>query len=185
MGNEQGMGDQTRAFLEQHVSEELLEWLRRTGYAIAGSRGGEADVTGLVQKVVLLAGRAREQLQDPARFRAWIRTILVREVLAELQLERHRRRQRFQDGELEQVRDDRDEGSSLEQEEEQSLAKAQLADLLAQLSEADREVICLSRLKGLPDEEVADLLGITQTALRQRRKRALDRLQQVVEQPEE
>jgi len=47
---------------------------------------------------------------------------------------------------------------------------------LAALPEADREVLVLRILEGLPTREAAEVLGITEVAVRSRQVRALDRL---------
>jgi len=139
------------------------------------------DASGLVAEAVLRAGFHRRQLQDVGKVKAWVRTILVREVLAKLQLERHRRTQALRDEHLSQLSDPREPENAMEREEEKSWAKAYLGDLLGLLSEQDREVICLCRLQGIPDAEVASLLSITPESLRKRRSRALRRLQDLAQ----
>ena len=47
---------------------------------------------------------------------------------------------------------------------------------LAALPEADREVLVLRILEGLPTRQAAEVLGITEVAVRSRQVRALDRL---------
>jgi RNA polymerase sigma-70 factor, ECF subfamily len=47
---------------------------------------------------------------------------------------------------------------------------------LAALPEADREVLVLRILEGLPTREASEVLGITEVAVRSRQVRALDRL---------
>ncbi len=56
---------------------------------------------------------------------------------------------------------------------------AYVYELLQQLSEPDRRVICLCLLAEVPDERAAKELGISPTALRQRRSRALKRLREL------
>jgi RNA polymerase sigma-70 factor, ECF subfamily len=52
----------------------------------------------------------------------------------------------------------------------------QVRAALAALPEADREVLVLRILEGLPTREAAEVLGITEVAVRSRQVRALDRL---------
>jgi RNA polymerase sigma factor (sigma-70 family) len=176
------MGDDTRRFLEQHFPGAYLDELKAMAHALAGRKAGQVDPSGLVVDAMLRAARKHRQLKELGNLKAWFRTILVREVLAKLQLECHRRTQEFGDDHLRQLPQPGEEGDLLERDEEKSWAKAYLWKLLSRLSEDDQAVICLSRLKGLPDADVAELLGINETALRQRRSRAVRRLQTLAQQ---
>jgi RNA polymerase sigma-70 factor (ECF subfamily) len=51
---------------------------------------------------------------------------------------------------------------------------------LAQLPPADREVLALTYIAELPPAEIARVLGIAEASVRTRRKRALDRLREIV-----
>src|SRR5262245_18837195 len=51
---------------------------------------------------------------------------------------------------------------------------------LAQLPPADREVLVLTYIAELPPAEMARVLGIADASVRRRRKRALDRLREIV-----
>jgi RNA polymerase sigma-70 factor (ECF subfamily) len=51
---------------------------------------------------------------------------------------------------------------------------------LAQLPPADREVLVLTYIAELPPAELARVLGMTEAGVRTRRKRALDRLREIV-----
>lgn len=51
---------------------------------------------------------------------------------------------------------------------------------LAQLPSADREVLALTYIAELPPAEIARVLGIAEASVRTRRKRALDRLREIV-----
>jgi RNA polymerase sigma factor (sigma-70 family) len=178
---DQPMGDDTWKFLEHHFSRAYLEELKGLARYLAGRKAGQFDPSGLVIEAVLKAARNRSQLKDPAKFNPWMKTILVREVMAGLQLECHRRTQEMSEDYLRTLSDRGGRVSPLEREDQQSWAKAYLWRLLSLLSEADREVICLCRMEGLPDPEAAELLGISQQTLRKRRSRALQRLQQLAQ----
>ena len=176
------MGDETRRFLERYFPSAYVEELKTMAYGLAGRQAGQVDPSGLVIDAILRAARHHRQLRDPGNLRAWVRTILVREIMAKLHLECFRRRRALDVDHLSHLPEKPEQLSPLDREEEKAQAKVYLALLLARLSETDREVICLSRLKGLPDADAAELLGVSEEALRQRRSRALKRLQQLARQ---
>jgi RNA polymerase sigma-70 factor (ECF subfamily) len=74
-----------------------------------------------------------------------------------------------------------DPGPSPSEAAEAREAAAQMAAAVAQLDEADREVLLMRQVERLPYEEVACLLGVTAEAARQRYGRALIRLRRLVE----
>jgi RNA polymerase sigma-70 factor (ECF subfamily) len=182
MDQSEKMGDETRAFLERNFPRAYLDELKTMAHALAGRKAGQVDPSGLVIDAILRAARHHRQLRDLGNLRAWVRAILVREIMSKLQMERYRRTREIDADYLHHLPERREPMSPLDREEEKSRAKAFLAQLLERLSEADREVICLSRLEGLPDPDAAELLGVSEEALRQRRCRAVKRLQQLARQ---
>lgn len=54
--------------------------------------------------------------------------------------------------------------------------KARLMEALAELAEADREILVLRYLEQLPGREIAEILQISEVAVRQRLTRAVERL---------
>lgn len=182
MDPDRPMGDETHKFLEQHYSAASLEQFKAMARRLAGARAGQVDVSSLTVEAFLKAARHHRQLQDHGKFKAWMRKILVRDVLARLHLESHRRTQAFEADRLCLLPDRQETEDRPEQEEETARIKAYLSRLLALIPDDDREVICLCRLQGLPDAAAAELLGITEPALRQRRCRALRRLKELARQ---
>jgi len=182
MDREQPMGDQTRHFLEQHFPGAYLDELKALAHALAGRKAGQVDPSGLVVNAMLRAARKHRQLEELGNLKAWFKTILVREVMAKLKLECYRRTQELGEDHLRQLPQIREQDNAVEREDEKSWAKAYLGQLLSRMTEQDQEVICLSRLNELPDADVAELLGISTESLRQRRSRALRRLQTLAEQ---
>lgn len=62
---------------------------------------------------------------------------------------------------------------------------AQITDALADLSEGDREVLVLFHLEQLTISEICQVLGLTEAAVRSRRRRALERLAGILRSPGE
>jgi RNA polymerase sigma-70 factor (ECF subfamily) len=182
MNADRPMGDETYKFLEQHYSDEYLEELKGVARFLAGDKAAQVDVSSLAVEALLKAARNHRQLRDPGKFRSWMKQILVNDVLARLQLAGHRRTQALEAGLLSQLPDPREAEEGPAGAEEKAQARSYLSRLLALLPEADREVICLCRLQGLPDAEAANLLGVSAPALRQRRSRALRRLKELARQ---
>jgi RNA polymerase sigma factor (sigma-70 family) len=179
MSSDKPMGDDTHRFVEQHYSPEHLEELKATARRLAADKAAQVDASALVLEAWLKAARNHRQLRDPEHFNAWMKRIVVHEVLARLRLESCRRTRTVGQDRLRELPDPRAQECAPEAEEEKARAKAYLARLLALLPEADRDVLCVSRLQGLPDGKAAELLGISQVALRQRRSRAMQRLKEL------
>lgn len=181
MKPDEKMGDETRRFLEEHFPPAYLDELKSLARGLAGRKAGQVDPSGVVIEAVLRAARDHRQLKELSSLRAWVRTILIREIMAKLQLECYRRRREFSEEHLRLLPEAEAPLNLLERAEEKSRAKAYLGRLLERLSAPDREVICLSRIQGWPDADVAELLGVSEPALRQRRSRAVKRLRQLAQ----
>jgi RNA polymerase sigma-70 factor (ECF subfamily) len=174
MASDLPMGTETRRFLEDHATAENVRQMKAIALQWARNKSAKIDVSQIVHDVLVKAARHRRQLRNPDRVRTWMRTTLVREVMA--QLERAHTRTRALPPE--QPTGDGQE-SPQEREVEKREAMAHLYELLQQLPESDRTVICLCLLAELPDERAAKELGISCAALRQRRHRALKRLREL------
>jgi RNA polymerase sigma factor (sigma-70 family) len=160
----------------------VVDQLKQIAYARAGRKSAQVDPSGLVSEAILRAAGHWREVEDMSKVKAWVRTILVREVIARLRLDSVSRTQEFGSDELQTLRDFREQQTAVEREDEVAFAKARLWHLLSRLPDADREVISLCRLAELSDEEVATLLEISPEALRQRRSRAMRRLQDLARQ---
>lgn len=189
----QGHGGALGSLLELYTN--YLRLLARTQIDL--HLRARANPSDLVQETFLEAFRDFGQFRGDteAEFLAWLRRILVRN-LARL-VERHVkagkrsvRREVPLDRRLKELEQSADRidaalvnhGSSPNCQAQRRELAAVLADQLARLSEADREVIVLRNLEGLPFEEVARRLGRTPGAVRVLWLRALERLRQLLKQ---
>jgi RNA polymerase sigma-70 factor (ECF subfamily) len=175
--------DNTDSFLKQLFADPaFLEQLRRLAHARAGCQAGRADASGLVIEALLKAGQHWREVQDPCKLTSWVKTILVREIMAKLKLAHHQRTREFGDSGLDFLKDTKAQDDAVERDEDRIAARARLWRLLSRLSEADREILCLSRIQEIPDPDVAVLLNVTEETVRKRRSRALERLKKLAEQ---
>jgi RNA polymerase sigma-70 factor (ECF subfamily) len=163
----------------------LLELYRdylhgRAGALIGLNLRGVVNPSDLVQQTFLEACRDFGQFEGTteAQWRAWLRRILAHN-LATL-VERHlraRKRDVRRQGSLDrQGVDPVSPLSSPSAQAQRQEASAALANQLAQLPAASREVLRLRNLEGLSFEEVARRMGRTPGAVRGLWVRALDRL---------
>jgi RNA polymerase sigma-70 factor (ECF subfamily) len=162
--------DNTEKFIQKIYGTALYEQLKARARRVAGDKAGKLDPSGLVVEAVLRAVQERDGLQDETRLKAWLTTIVVNEVLAKLRLAEMRTQALPAEEQLPA------RPGQMQESDEQ---KIELLRLLEQLSEADRRVICLRELEGLSYPDIAEKLGITEEAVRQRRCRALDRLKKL------
>lgn len=166
-------GDQAayRALYEKHLSAVARYAARFTGNA---ARADE-----LAQDVFLQVYRARERWEPRAKFTTWLYTIAHNLCLNEVR--RFDYRGRFEpletpDGEPVELADARALAgdarvSSVELEE-------RLRALLAELPETQRTALLLSRVQGLRYEEIGDVLGCTEQAVKSLIFRATRRLKE-------
>lgn len=148
---------------------------------------GKADAEDVVQDVFLLADRAFADFRGgtEAELLAWLRTILARHVAG---LVRHYFGTDARDVNLEvSLAEELDHssrqaatlicpGSSPSSAAARRETAVLVADALARLDAADREVLVLRHLDGLSFVEIAARLGTTDSAVRKRWCRALPRL---------
>ncbi|MFZ2490826.1 MAG: sigma-70 family RNA polymerase sigma factor [Thermoanaerobaculia bacterium] len=128
----------------------------------------------VAQEVYLAAWNDRRNLRNPASFLPWLRQITRNQ--ARLWLRRHRRELQVEPAALAAV-DARPtpEAALLTAEEERVLR-----DVLDSLPEEVREIVTLYYREGSSSQQVADLLGLSEPAVRQRLSRARARVRDEV-----
>jgi RNA polymerase sigma-70 factor, ECF subfamily len=150
---------------EAAFSELFARHAGRLQGALRRMVGGAAD--DVLQTTFLSIVRARGRYERGAPFRPWLYTVAVN--AARDHLRRHRR----------------EEPHTPEELPEQAVDPAPLRDpglvrtveaALAQLPESQREAIVLHRFEGFSFKEVAELLGVSETAVKVRAHRGYERL---------
>ena len=170
MNEKRELEEITQEFVDKVFNTAMYEQLKAKARQVAGGKAAKVDASGLVVDAVLRALQNRHALRDETNLRAWLTTIVVNEVLAKLRLAEIRT-QALPD-EINLLATPPEEAAKDEQ-------KAYMLSLLAQLSDADRTVICLCKLQDMPYAEAAALLAIKEDALRQRLCRAMNRLKNI------
>ncbi|MEW6367383.1 MAG: sigma-70 family RNA polymerase sigma factor [Acidobacteriota bacterium] len=127
---------------------------------------GEAEAEDLVQEGLIAAWRAMKSLRNPEGFDAWVARIVFRRCLR-----RARGFRRFL------PMDSIPERSSLGNAEEQ----LGIWQLLSRLAPRQRAVLHLTIVEGMTDSEIAGSLGIKAASVRAHRRRAKDRLAQLLD----
>lgn len=126
--------------------------------------GDPASAEELVQETFLRVHRARERYVPEARFSTWLYRIATNLALNELRRPRHRAPHRSSDD---------DDGPVLGDEapavdavvEARALGRAAAREL-AQLPEKQRAALCLTAVEGLSYAEVAEVLEVTEKAVK-------------------
>lgn len=161
-------GDE-RAFavlLRRHTS-----YLRAYAIRLTGSR---ADADDVVQQAFITAWRSLDSLNEPERFKAWMRRIVSNRAIDLI------RSRRIDDGPVEEYVPAPDSVNP----ERQAIAHEglkRLSDALAKLPAAQREVWTMRELGGLSYEEIAAELGVSSAVVRGRLARARTGLVQELE----
>jgi RNA polymerase sigma-70 factor, ECF subfamily len=133
--------------------------------------GNREDAQEVVQDSFVRAYRGLRGCRQPERFSAWLFRIVVNRCrTAQRQLKRSRR---FGEPLPEDVPANGDAVASMEWREE-------IARALAQLRPPYREAFLLRYVNGLDYQEMAELTGANQAALRMRVKRASDQLRELL-----
>ncbi len=136
--------------------------------------GSLEDADDALQSAFVRAYRKLDRCRDPERFGAWLYQIVINECRT-LSSRRERRERRL-------VR----EGEALDQ----PVAPADSPDLalrdeiqraLDQLDRGQREAFVLKHVEGLSYEEMTELTGVGESALKMRVKRACTRLRELLE----
>ncbi|HZX40300.1 MAG TPA: RNA polymerase sigma factor [Myxococcaceae bacterium] len=150
---------------KQAFSELFTRHAGRLQGALRRMVGAAAD--DVLQTTFLSIVRARGRYERGAPFRPWLYTVAVN--AARDHLRRHRREEPHPAGELPETPTDPaplpDPGLS------RTVEKA-----LAKLPDSQREAIVLHRFEGFSFKEIAELLGVTETAVKVRAHRGYERL---------
>lgn len=129
---------------------------------MVGSAAGD-----VLQTTFLSIVRARGRYQRGAPFRPWLYTVAIN--AARDHLRRHRREEPHPTGTLP------DRPADPEPLPDPGLSRT-IEAALAQLPENQREAIVLHRFEGFSFREIAELLGVTETAVKVRAHRGYQRL---------
>ncbi|MCP5141900.1 MAG: sigma-70 family RNA polymerase sigma factor [Gammaproteobacteria bacterium] len=140
--------------------------LKRYAYWLSGDHATAED---LVQETLLRAWRALEQLRDPQAVKGWLFTTLRRENARRFE----RIQPEYSDIELDTLCADR-VGSEVECDTEV------VRDAIARLPRAYREPLLLQVVGGYDYHEIADMLGVTQSAVTSRLFRARQKLTELL-----
>jgi len=152
---------------------EAYLWL--AGLALSHARGGTPDdvrdaLNETALRVLMKVGDGAYQRLEHGCFRAWCWTILKHCLLGDARS--HLRFRRY----AERMREQYDGTSN----DEMSTNRALIAELVATLPDAQREVITL-RYQGYSDEEIGQRLGITADNVRQRHSRGVRSIRSTLE----
>jgi len=150
---------------EQAFSELFARHAGRLQGALRRMVGSAAD--DVLQTTFLSIVRSRGRYERGAPFRPWLYTVAVN--AARDHLRRHRREEPHAPGELP---DQEAEPAPLP---DPGLARTVEA-ALARLPASQREAIVLHRFEGFSFKEVAELLGVSETAVKVRAHRGYERL---------
>jgi RNA polymerase sigma-70 factor (ECF subfamily) len=133
---------------------------------------GNAETAGdLVQETFMRVIEARERYQPTRTFASWLYTIAMN--LLRDQLRRHKRR-----GTTEELSETNLEMHVSEPEIELSERRAAVQKAVQSLPEEQREVILLAKYQGLSYAEIAEILRISEAAVKQRAYRGLKTLRE-------
>ena len=162
------VGGDSSAFSElfSRYAPVLLRMLRRQ------IRNAE-DAHEIVQQTFLQMHRARRDFQQGRRLRPWLMTICFN-----LKREHFRRKMRRPEAPLEfEPKEDTPKRDPLERKDDAKM----LRDALATLPEGQREVIIMHWFDDLSFPEVAEILGLSVSAVKVRAHRGYQTLRKVLE----
>jgi RNA polymerase sigma-70 factor (ECF subfamily) len=139
---------------DRRAADQLLQrYLRGCRVVALAVTGNEADADDVCQDAFVSAIERIDDCRDPARFGGWL-----------LQIVRNRARNLLRHGKVRSTEalDDAvaDPGSSASAAAERGELRERLQAGLAQLPQAQREVVLLHDLEGWKHEEIAGLLGL-------------------------
>jgi RNA polymerase sigma-70 factor (ECF subfamily) len=146
------------ALYEKHAKE-----LYNTIYRIVQHSGEAEDV---LQDTFIAAFKGIAQFEQRSSFAAWIKRIAINQSISVLR----KRRIRFVETEIDVLGDTADE-TSLDESDFQFKVDA-VKDAINDLSPGYRTVVQLYLLDGIPQEEIAQILGITNSTVRTQYHRA-------------
>jgi RNA polymerase sigma-70 factor, ECF subfamily len=136
--------------------------------------GNREDAEDVLQLAFVRAFRALHRCEDPERFAAWLYQIVVNECRTYLSRRTRRERRFLPDAEAADPATDHPWAALGEQDE--------ILQAVAQLSIEQREAFLLKHVEELSYEEMNELTGVGESALKMRVKRACERLRELLEQ---
>jgi RNA polymerase sigma-70 factor (ECF subfamily) len=148
-------------------------WLRTIVYSRVGGAEGVDDV---MQEVALAAVRQRENLPEPSRIAPWLYRVAVRQSL--LYRRKAGRRRKLVNGYVQQ-KPPAEHDESAPDPLNWLLAKERsglLRSALERLARRDREILLLKYAESWTYEQIAEHLGVTESAVETRLHRARARL---------
>lgn len=179
MNQPDGMGPETRDYLAELVGNgELYERLRRQAYRQAGDKAHKVDPSLAALETLVQAALRRDQFSGTTEqeFWAWLRTILVNQVISGLRRSECRNVSYEEAGNCERATNRAGPAEEAEKAEEISA----LGQALEKLRPEERDLLCLYHRSDVPRALVAQLLGISEPALRKRAERARKRLKELM-----
>lgn len=137
--------------------------------------GSADDADDALQMAFVRAYRALDRCKDPSRFAAWLYQIVINECRT-FSARRARRERRIVADEvaLASAADDR-------AGDDTPLDAELVQRALDQLDDAQREAFVLKHVEGMGYDEMSALTGASESALKMRVKRAVDRLREILE----
>lgn len=153
--------------LYHHLSPWLLAVYRRSAIP-------DAVAHELVQQAFLRIHLARARYRTGEPVRPWVLVIATRLLADHFRSAKSRKERPLEEGETDRISaPEPDAGLPIELEEE-------LRRAIESLPAAQREVIVLHKLQGLPMQEVAERTGVSEAAVRVRASRAYEALRQAL-----
>ena len=142
--------------------------------------GQVADTEEVIQDVFFTAFRKAKTFQGAAQFSTWLYRLTVNAALGKIRRSKNSKKEveyeeylpKFQQDGHHLVRPVVDWSDTLDEKYAQQEMQRLLADALDQLKALDRSVVVLSDLEGMSDKEIAQILGLTVSAVKTRLHRA-------------
>jgi RNA polymerase sigma-70 factor (ECF subfamily) len=174
------MGEETREFLE-HVYASEYEEMRRLAYFKTGQQAHIVDPSQAAVETLVRAALKRDQLhgKTPAQRRAWLKSILVNEVLDALRRAECRLRSATSAA-GENPLDRPTTATTPEELFERAERVTEMRGAMDRLSEKNREILVLIYRGDLSQELCADLLGMSYDAFRARLSHAKGKLRELL-----
>lgn len=162
------IGGDTEAF--GHLVNRYRGTYTRFAVRMLGSRDDAEDV---LQTAFVRAYRGLARCQDPDRFGGWLYQIVINECRTYLS-RRNKREKRFVDGSKGGMPSTEHPSAALANRDE-------ILDAVARLSPEQREAFLLKHVEELSYEEMQQITGVSESALKMRVKRACERLRDLLE----
>jgi RNA polymerase sigma-70 factor (ECF subfamily) len=155
---------------DENAAKTLLERYQRPLFGLLYRlTGNAADADELFQETFVRVLRAAERFDHARRFKPWLYTIAVNLARDRTSRRRHRASPELRANENLPDRDDTDH-------EERFAERVDVARALAELPQAQRDVVVLRYFEGLSEPELASALGIPRGTVKSRLHHALSKM---------